>query len=311
MLAVPEEEIRKSTTEHNSKLEVVADWIELSALSAEGRISFATVVDALKDSGIYERDHFAWEFVDLVIAEFNRRQISIGTGYPFAIDSRGITCTGSVSDNADYAFCVISSVGPAYEKFRRSANAGDGISVRGRLFEELAAECMAAVLPSWDVKLTGWHSSAAAGLPSLVHTVSGMLGVPTNARGIAVNAKRKDAGLDVLCLHQALDNRGHRASVFLACATGVTDWKGKRKEPDLEVWNAVLDIWSKPMPGFAVPFALSGQEFDETVCLNKGMVLDRLRLLARRDSSRAWLSSSTSTKLEQWVQKHLPAVPEI
>ena len=84
MLALREKGVRRSTRRHNSRVDVLADWIEGSALFGEGRISISDVKDELCDHEVYSCQDFAAEFVDILWAELRRR---ISTGKLAALTS--------------------------------------------------------------------------------------------------------------------------------------------------------------------------------------------------------------------------------
>ena len=294
MLPLPSKGVRPSATKHNSRVDVLADWIEGSALFNEARISMSDVKDDLCDHEVYSCQDFAAEFVDILWAEL-RRRITRGKLSALAIDARGIESARPWRDSPAHGFCLILALREWYSL------TGGAYAEQGELFEKLTERSLHA--RGWRLLRTGWSSTRVNGLKARVERIASHLGEPQIEGGMGrwTTPAAKDAGLDLVCDRPFCDERGGRPLFFVQCASGA-DWSDKVYTPDLRLWGKLIDFSNGPVRGFALPYVLGDDEFRRTASRVNGMVLDRLRLVAVSEEAGDWLTPELRRELVAWVR---------
>ena len=293
MLPLPSNGVRRSVTKHNSRVDVLADWIEGSVLFGEARVSTSDIKDSLCEHQIYSSQDFAAEFVSDLWAEL-RRRIERGELTALAIDAHGIEPAHPWQDSPAHAFCLILALRDWY-------SCADGTyTEQGELFEKLAERSLHA--RGWRLLRTGWSSKRVNQLSATVTAVSSHLGEPQIPDGIGrwTTPAAKDAGLDLVCDRPFFDDRGGHPLFFVQCASGA-NWNDKVHTPDLRLWEKLIDFSNGPVRGFALPYVLPDDEFRRTASRVNGMVLDRLRLVGLPDKPDEWLRPKLCADLIAWV----------
>ena len=293
MLALPEKGVRTSTRRHNSRVDVLADWIEGSVLFSQARISMSDVKDELCDHEVYSSQDFAAEFVDILWAEL-RRRIGGGGLAALAIDGRGIERTRPWQDTPAHGFCLVLALREWY-------SLADGpYAEQGELFEKLTERSLRA--RGWRLLRTGWSTTRVNQLRARVGMIASHLGEAEIEGGIGRWTRQgaKDAGLDLVCDRPFADGRGGRPLFFVQCASGA-DWSDKVYTPDLRLWEKLIDFANGPVRGFALPYVLGDDELRRTASRVNGMVLDRLRLVAICEEGGDWLTPELREELVAWM----------
>lgn len=298
MLPLPSKGVRPSAEKHNSRVDVLADWIEGSAVFGEARISVADIKDGLCEHEVYTSQDFAAEFVEILWQELRRRINRGKLLATLAIDGRGIQAAGPWQDSPAYAFCLILALKDWYSVGERD------YTEQGELFEKLTERSLQA--HGWRLLRTGWSATKVNRLRSTVEAIAAHLGEPEIAGGVGRWTKpdAKDAGLDLVCDRPFADERGGRPLFFVQCASGA-DWGQKVYTPDLRLWGQLIDFSNSPIRGFALPYALGDDDFRRTVSRVNGMVLDRLRLVAVSEEADDWLTAELESELVGWVRSRV------
>ena len=297
MLPLPEKGVQRSTTRHNSRVDVLADWIEGSALFSQARVSMSDVKDELCDQEVYSCQDFAAEFVDILWAEL-RRRISRGRLVALAIDPRGVECTQPWRDSPAHGFCLVLAFREWYSL------AGGGYAQQGELFEKLTERSLRA--RGWRLLRTGWSTTRVNRLRARVEMIASHLGEQEIEGGIGrwTRPAAKDAGLDLVCDQPFHEGRGGRPLFFVQCASGA-GWSDKVSTPDLRLWEKLIDFANGPVRGFALPYVLGDDEFRRTANRVNGMVLDRLRLVAICEEEGDWLTPELRGELVAWMDERI------
>ena len=296
MLPLPTKGVQTSSAKHNCRIDVLADWIEGSALFGEARISTSDVKDSLCEHEVYSSQDFAAECVGDLWAELRRRIARSGLTV-LAIDARGIQPVRPWRDNPAHAFCLALALRDWYSR------AENTYSHQGELFERLTESSLRA--RGWRLLRTGWSSRKVNRLSATVESISSHLGEPPIPGGIGrwTNSKAKDAGLDLVCDRPFADGRSGRPLFFVQCASGA-NWRDKIHTPNLRLWEKLIDFANGPVRGFALPYVLLDDCFRRLVNGVDGMVLDRLRLVGPEVSDR-WLTPKFRADLIAWVSPRI------
>ena len=296
MIRTPTKGLRRSTKKHNSRIDVLADWIEGSALFKEVRVSKTDVLDILSEEEVYSDMDFANGFISDVWNELEHRA-KYGRINALKIDARGIEQADSWENFPAYSFCLALSL-------REWCSCTDSSYIeQGELFERLT-EC-SLTARGWRLLRTGWSSTNQSNLAELVQKISSHIGHPVGY-GVEqqTSPKVKDAGLDLVCDQPFLDSRGGSPLYFFQCASGA-HWEEKTMTPDLRFWEKLINFSNSPIRGFAIPYVLSPKHFRRISNSINGMLLDRLRLLGLPDGVNDWINPELESDLRAWLTPRL------
>lgn len=302
MLELPDVGMQKSVNSHNIKFDVLCDWIEGSILFDENKNAFSVmdVADVLVDSGIYDDQDFAMQIVGDAWWELERRLDRITSMKPFSITyPRVEPRIDSWEDVPAYSFCILLSLGRCYQNWEECV-AGGNYGAQGEIFELLTQESLEKQFSDWQVERTGWSRTQPASLRDVVNQVAAWLG-KTARDHVNPNSKEKDAGLDLLCYRPFPDNRDGFPVYLMQCASG-KHWSEKINEPNINRWKWLIEFVNSPQRAFAIPFALSDDDFRECCVLIQGLFLDRCRLLAAARYCEQWESSALKDRILKWAQ---------
>ena len=302
MLVLPDIGMKKSVNSHNIKFDVLCDWIEASLLFDENEeeLSVVDVAATLIDAGIYEEQEFAMEIVNDAWLELERRLDWIAPVEPFSITHPQVEQrVGSWEDVPAYSFCVLLSLAQCYQNWEEGI-AGGNYSAQGELFELLTQESLKKQFSDWQIERTGWSRTQPTRLPEVVNQVADWLG--KTAKGhVDPNSKEKDAGLDLLCYRPFPDNREGFPVYLMQCASG-KHWSKKTHQPNINRWEWLIEFVNSPQRAFAIPFALSDEDFRNCCVLIQGLFLDRYRLLAAARYCKQWESSALKDRILDWAR---------
>ncbi len=310
MLPVPFRGPRRSVKTHNSAIDSVLDWIELSLLFSSPRIAKATVSDALCQAHIYDDSALSDIFVEMCWRDLAAREKLRGYGL-FHVDGKVVVRTAPWHNYPAYAFCMLATAWCWYETKLKKGDYND----QGRRCENLTAEALEAMFPGWQVHKFGWAKGRTNKISDVITLTATALG-ETPATDIAkiVNPMKNEEGLDILVGRPWSDGRVGSLALLVQCASG-HHFEEKIHEPNMGVWKQVIQWHSihnlPPLKAFATPFALPMREHGQ-LATSGGLILDRIRLLALGRSATKKFSGSLSAELKSWVQSHrtlLPAPP--
>ncbi len=292
MLPLPSKGVRTSINAHNCRRDVLADWIEGSALFEGTRVSRSDVRDALLEHEVYREQDFASAFVDDLWIEL-RRRIDRGGLTTLAIDTNGVEAAQAWQESSAHAFCLTLSLKDWYSLTEES------YIEQGELFEKLTENSLTA--RGWRLLRTGWSSTHVNKLTATVEQISSHLAEPVSGGiGRWTRPDAKDAGLDLICDRPFPDGRGGRPLYFVQCASGA-NWREKLRTPDLRLWDKLIDFTNRPALGFAIPYALPDDEFRQTANSVNGLVLDRLRLVGVPADAGDWVTTALGAEINAWL----------
>jgi hypothetical protein len=309
MLRLPREGFRLSVSAHNVSPDALIEWIEGSITFADDRVTQSDVIDILTEEDIYRSQDFAREALEIAWAEMARRQKALGSYCPYSVDGQRIRRILEWPDTPAYSFCLLLALQVRYRDALDAAVPRDYIT-QGSLFERLTLAALSG--RGMAVHSTAWSKVASTSIRERVADLAEHLGERTLEGGIEhwAEPQIKDGGLDVVCNLPFPDGWGGRPLYLVQCASG-ENWREKKATPKVALWEKLIDFTTKPMRGFAMPFALLEDEFrreanDDLLAL----FLDRHRLgaLSAADPS-TWPGPALRLDLNAWTRPRADALP--
>ena len=310
MLALPDNGMLRSINKHNIAFEFLCDWIEGSILfdETEDEFSVMDVVDVLISENIYDEQDFAEEIVVGAWNELTHRLNCIDSEMPFSVIYPLVKRAGSWEDTPAHSFCVLLSLAQCYKRWWAGVSGG-GYNEQGELFELLTQESLEEQFSDWHIRRTSWYRTQPMDLREMVNRIADWLGEDV---GDDINAwtgsESKDMGLDLLCYRPFPDNRASFPVYLMQCASG-QNWTEKVYQPDIDLWQKLVNFVVRPQKAFAIPFALSDDDFRKQCVLIQGLFLDRYRLLAAARFREQWESSSLKDRIIRWAMPRVNQLP--
>lgn len=310
MLALPDVGMHRSIKENNVKFDILCDWIEGSILFDENvdKFSAIDVVDVLIDENVCDEQDLAMEIVSNAWIELERRLNWIAPGIPFFISNSRVRRIDSWQETPAHSFCVLLSLAQCYEEWGGCISGSD-YREQGELFELLTQESLENQFLDWQVERTGWSPLQQTSLPEIVNKIADYLGeTVSNNLDQRLRPREKDAGLDILCYRPFPDKRGGLPVYLIQCASG-QDWTTKMHTPNINRWRQFIDFVVLPQKAFAIPFALSDDDFKRYSPDVGGLFLDRYRLLGAAKFSEQWESSLLKDRIIEWAKPRVDQLP--
>ena len=296
--------------EQKIHIAALANWIEASTVFVDGSLSSSDVADVLFENDIYDQGNADEQassdrIIEDAFSEIGRRSNWLAASSPFQVQGRRIRSQITAWDqDVPYSFCMTLAMAGYYTDW--ASPFGNNYNEQGRLFEELTGEALR--LYGWTVLKTGWNgASQPADLERVIVSIAASLGDVTGNVPRWKDPEAKDGGLDLVCYKPFADGRGGKPVFLTQCASGA-NWIGKLHQPDIELWKKFVDFSGQPQRAFAMPFALSDDDFRRR-CLNQGMFLDRYRLLSVGRNAPGWVSDTLKQQITIWLTPRLARLP--
>lgn len=272
-----------------TQIDDIVDKVELRAWATEQPYTYNELEDDLKssiDEGDYEED-----LPQYVMDEIQRRQLLLGTGYPFECDGYSMRIRSANVNRFTYLFCLaLCSLQP------------DLITNRQRelQFETVAMHAAKNFFGGECLRI-GAQLVDPPTYEELYDRVIGL--IPELGRRSRDAANKGDAGWDVLVVKSFKDGKFPRLVVLGNCATGRTNFLGKGMEtaPDYFWQSFTGEHRSAVLTFLAVPFVM-----DDDARLRKlyaqTVSFDRFRICEHAPESSQeiadWLESTRGAALE-------------
>lgn len=310
MLALPDNGMLRSISAHNIVFEYLCDWIEGNILfdETEDKFSVVDIVDVLISENIYDEQDFAEKIVIDAWIELKRRANCIDSEMAFSVVYPTVKRTRSWEDTPAHSFCVLLSLAQCYKRWWVNISEG-GYREQGELFELLTQESLETQFSDWCIRRTGWYRTEPTELRGMVNRIANWLGEDTGDDINAwVSSDGRDMGLDLLCYRPFPDNRTGFPVYLMQCASG-QNWTEKVYQPNIDLWQRLVNFVVRPQKAFAIPFALSDDDFRKQCVLIQGLFLDRCRLLAAARFREQWESSSLKDRIIRWAMPRIDQLP--
>lgn len=308
MLAPPTTGMYRSVKAHNVSFDALCDWIEGSALfdEYEDTLSAPDIVDVLIESEVYTKQELAWEIVSAAWAELKRRLSWIKEASPIEIATLRLKRLRAWREAPAHSFCIVLSYAKWYPDW--AGQFGRDYNKQGELFEKLTKEAMEKLFPEWVVHQTGWTQTHTSRLGEIVKEITNLLGEAPGDVEHWTNDKAHEAGLDLLCYRPFSDGRVGVPVYLMQCGSG-GKWEEKLHTPNLRIWTKIVQFASDPKKAFAMPYALSDEEFRRSCNLVDGLLLDRYRLLSPGRDNADWLSPELKNAMLAWLAPRIERLP--
>ena len=290
---------RRSVNVHNTSHDVFCDWLETTVLLEEEELSQTDVIGFLMEEQIYDNQDFASEFVLPQWTELKRRLSWLGPHSPIKFLDRWMVKDLDWREVPAHSYCLVVSLGPLCKGW--TAHFGNDYTEQGRLFELITRSAMEARFSGWQFLHTGWRRDNTSKLPQVVDTLLSAINEQLGNIDDYASDDANEAGVDLVWYLPFLDRRPG-APVYLAqCASG-QNWTEKVKEPDLAIWEKIVDFAAVPNKAFSLPFALDDKELRLQSTRGKGLLLDRYRLLAQNRPESEWVPEGLWQSLIEWLE---------
>jgi len=296
MYVLPEKGISPSRTVHNCDKIAVADWILASALFGEEDVSRTDVLDALMESQAYSDQKFCQEFIADVwrLLEIFFDEIESPC---LEYHSRAIRSHAPWPDDKALSYCITASLRQVYDAW--SKKCGDYIQ-QGQILEELTRLSLSAHHPNITFKTTGWSGvNTNLKFNQLVNQICKDANFTEMDLALWDTGMVKDKGLDVYGYFQNKARRPSAPFLMFQCASG-GNWKEKRGTPDLNIWKSIMQTYSMPLRGMSIPFLVNETDFQHSLIIIQGPLLDRPVLLSGINGNGA-LGHDLGNSIDEWV----------
>jgi hypothetical protein len=255
------------TSNYALDTELIADWIELSALSQSDN---ATGFDKLR-SVVGEELGIPLQRVDVAINLLKRRYEILGMVYPFEIKTVGMVRRQEWAA-LPYSYLLRISSGTDHSFSLSSGTNSDRVVN----FEKLVVFAMQSLLGSGSKALRfGFPSEdRPVEFPKAIEWLSKRMGI--NSGQAYRPPRRKDGGVDVVAWRPFRDRR-NGFPVYLVQVTCERSYSHKIYDVDLRLWSGWLNLDADPVSVLAVPTTISaGEEWNEIS--SRVVVLERTRI---------------------------------
>ena len=185
MLTTPDSSLGPAGAPTPRRIELLTDWLELSALIDDVEIYKENVADILVECYFASDQDDAHSIVAQMWRTLARRKRNVGTNYPFEVTSDYVC--GVPEEGVFYRFMLILSA-PEYLSVYSIAP-GDVIR---NTFEKVTVESVTKMLPGWDVKWCGATSAEMRDIGGVIAFVANLLS--TQTRDETIFATHQDGG---------------------------------------------------------------------------------------------------------------------
>lgn len=267
MFAVPDE------SDHRAKF---ADWLELKAISSpDARVGFGTLISAAalteneQDDNIADQDAEEDRLVQAAQEEIERRQASVGDGYPFRIDPKGnALCfvTPLKPVGVVYLFCLYLTQVADHTIIKKADAPKINNKVRD-LFQACSTVAAGDYVGGPAVSF-GWPRTSGKDFLAELKAVYKEFGDGKPHKTPRPGASRavKDNGIDVIAWKRQADRLPGTHYLVGQVASG-SNWEGKSVTTDRKHFH---DFWFERAPGshatdaMFIPFNLEPEMSDDS-----------------------------------------------
>jgi hypothetical protein len=264
--------------------ELIADWIEINALSQSDN---ASGFDKLR-SFVSEKLDVPSQRVDVSLNLIKRRSEVLLDSYPFEVKSVGMVRRQDW-DKLPYSFLLRISSSVSHD----FSLASDQNTERVESFEKLVVVAMQNLMGfgSKAIRFGFPSEDRPIEFPRAIEWLSNRMGIKS---GEAYRPpRRKDGGVDVVAWRPFKDRR-NGFPVYLVQVTCEKNFSHKIYDIDLRLWSGWLNLDSDPVSVLAVPTTISpGEEWNEIS--SRVVVLERIRICELLEISKIRMIQESAT----------------
>jgi hypothetical protein len=264
--------------------ELIADWIEINALSQSDN---ASGFDKLR-SVVSEELDVPSQRVDVSLNLIKRRSEVLLDSYPFEVKSVGMVRRQDW-DKLPYSFLLRISSSVSHD----FSLATDQNTERVESFEKLVVVAMQNLMGfgSKAIRFGFPSEDRPIEFPRAIEWLSNRMGIKS---GEAYRPpRRKDGGVDVVAWRPFKDRR-NGFPVYLVQVTCEKNFSHKIYDVDLRLWSGWLNLDSDPVSVLAVPTTISpGEEWNEIS--SRVVVLERIRICELLEISKIRMIQESGT----------------
>lgn len=252
----------------NESLEVIADWLELSALAFGGApISLSKA----KEIG-FDYAQISPIQVEQAFAKIKTRSKQLEKKYPFNVASDYILAQPRGEHTGYGSMLIVTPTSPNRSQSHWSQDSG------AKLFELVAENCLKSFFGDGTRTANFGHPSTIGRPPEFnfaVQWIAKKLNVKVGS-GYR-QPRRKDGGVDVFVWKEFPDRNPGTPLILIQC-TIQKQFTDKVGDVDLKLWSSWLSSDLDPLVGLCVPDVVAkGEIWDEIT--TRGLLLDRMRLI--------------------------------
>jgi hypothetical protein len=264
--------------------ELIADWIEINALSQSDN---ASGFDKLR-SVVSEKLDVPSQRVDVSLNLIKRRSEVLLDSYPFEVKSVGMVRRQDWN-KLPYSFLLRISSSVSHD----FSLASDQNTERVESFEKLVVVAMQNLMGfgSKAIRFGFPSEDRPIEFPRAIEWLSNRMGIKS---GEAYRPpRRKDGGVDVVAWRPFKDRR-NGFPVYLVQVTCEKNFSHKIYDVDLRLWSGWLNLDSDPVSVLAVPTTISpGEEWNEIS--SRVVVLERIRICELLEISKIRMIQESAT----------------
>jgi hypothetical protein len=116
-----------------------------------------------------------------------------------------------------------------------------------------------------------------------------------------------DDGVDIVTVKSFRDRQASQLVILSQCAIGL-DWREKRSELDLDVWQRHIRWATKPAKAFVVPFHIDRDGAWPETAVRGGIIFDRGRLV---NFMHAKLNPDLKAGMRDWTERRRTSILDL
>ena len=309
MLKIPEVGFGQSINTSNVNSSISAEWIEASILFDDPELTKSDVVDLLLEEQVcVGNQDLAYQIAEEAWQELERRKRWGGLPKTVVVTKNKIVGSEDWEQDVLRAFFVllaIQKIFPEWAKLRRS------YVEQGNLFEKVVERICPALLPGWKTYRAGWSPENTKSVPQIVTDLCQRI----NTKGASdleewAGPDAKDAGLDLVCYRDFIDDREGMPMYFLQCASG-KNWRDKITTPDADLWWKLLNAAARPSTGIVAPFVIDDWELRRAALKGQVVVFDRIRAISAARQKGVTIDQELRDEIINWMSSRVNELPRV
>jgi hypothetical protein len=253
----------------NESLDVIADWLELSAIAFDGvPLSVSKAKEIAADYAQIQTIQIEQAFNKL-----KARSQKLGEKYPFNVTADYVLAVTGAEHTGYGAMLIVSPMSPGRNQAHWSLDSA------AKLFELVAENCLRSFFGDGTRTANFGHPSTIGRPPEFnlaVQWIANKLNVKVGS-GYR-QPRRKDGGVDIFVWKEFADKNPGTPLILIQC-TIQKQFTDKVGDVDLKLWSSWLSSDLDPMVGLCVSDVVVKSEIWDEIT-TRGLLLDRMRLIS-------------------------------